>query len=110
MVMAVRHDVVMLRHVVMFTWTEGIDDAHIAATSNALDALPATIDTIRSYEHGPDLGLSNTNADYVVVAEFDDADALTFYRDHPAHVAFAGEFIAGRTATRLAVQYEVGRG
>lgn len=97
----------MFRHVVMFSWADSVDDAHVAATSAALSALPAKIDTIRNYVHGPDAGLAATNADYVVVADFDDAAGYEIYRDHPDHQAMIGAQIAGHVAQRMAVQYSV---
>lgn len=97
----------MLRHVVMFSWDGEVDDGHVAALSAAFDALADSIDVIRSYVHGPDLGLADGNADYVVVADFDDPDDFAAYRVHPDHVALVDTFIAGRTSQRLAVQYDI---
>jgi len=91
----------------MFTWADSVDDAHVAATSAALDALPHKIDTIRNYVHGPDAGLSDANADYVVVADFDDAAGYETYRDHTDHQAMIGAQIAGHVSQRMAVQYTI---
>jgi hypothetical protein len=101
------HDGVMFRHVVMFQWAEGIDEAHVAAASAAFDELPSKIDVLRSYVHGPDAGISEDNYDYVVVADVDSPDDFVTYRDHPDHQALVGEFIAGRVTARSAVQYRV---
>ena len=95
----------MFRHVVMFQWAEGIDEAHIAAAGAAFDALPGKIDVLRSYVHGPDVGISEGNYDYVVVADVDGPDEFVTYRDHPDHQALVGEFIAGKVTARSAVQY-----
>ena len=97
----------MLRHVVMFQWSEGIDEAHVAATTAAFDVLPSKIDVLRSYVHGPDAGISEGNYDYVVVADVDSPEDFVTYRDHPDHQALVGEFIAGKVAQRSAVQYLV---
>ena len=97
----------MFRHVVMFSWTDDVDDAHIAAVSAALDTLPDNIDVLRSYRHGPDAGISDGNFDYVVVADLDTADDFVTYRDHPDHVAVIQQVFAGRVAQRAAVQYHV---
>ena len=96
----------MFRHVVMFSWTDDVDDAHIATVSAALDTLPATIDVLRTYRHGRDVGISDGNFDYVVVADFDSADDFAVYRDHPDHVAVIQRVFAGKVAQRVAVQYE----
>ena len=49
-------------------------------------------------------GLNPGNFDYVLVGEFDTVDDYLVYRDHPAHQAFIAVFIAGRVASRAAVQ------
>lgn len=91
----------------MFQWSEGVDEAHVAATTAAFDALPSKIDVLRSYVHGPDAGISEGNYDYVVVADVDSPEDFVTYRDHPDHRALVGEFIAGKVAQRSAVQYLV---
>ena len=96
----------MFRHVVMFSWADDVDDAHIAAVSAAFDMLPGKIDVLRRYRHGPDVGISDGNFDYVVVADLDNADDFATYRDHPDHVAVIQGLLAGRVEQRAAVQYE----
>jgi hypothetical protein len=96
----------MFRHVVMFKWNDDVDDGHIAAVSAGLDDLAATIEQIKDYRHGPDVGLSDQNFDYVVVGDFESADDYLVYRDHPVHQEFIAELIAGRVGQRAAVQYE----
>jgi hypothetical protein len=95
----------MFRHVVMFRWSDGVDEAHVAAVARRLDALPAAIPELRSYRHGADAGVNEGNFDYVVVADFDAPDDYITYRDHPVHTAVIAEMIAGRVDDRAAVQY-----
>ena len=97
----------MFRHVVMFTWSDDVDDGHVAAVSAALDGLSAAIPEIVAYRHGPDAGLSDGNHDYVVVGDFESADDYVTYRDAPVHTDFIRDLIAGRVASRAAVQYAV---
>jgi hypothetical protein len=97
----------MFRHVVMFRWNEDVTVAEVRATSAALDALPALVPSIRDYRHGGDAGVNSGNFDYVVVADFDDADGYLAYRDHPDHRALIAAHITGRVADRAAVQFEV---
>jgi hypothetical protein len=97
----------MFRHVVMFSWTDEIDETHVASVSAALDTLPGKIDVLRGYRHGPDVGISDGNFDYVVVADVDSADDFATYRDHPDHVAVIQQVFAGKIAQRAAVQYEL---
>lgn len=100
----------MIRHVVMFKWNDGVDDAHVAAASAALTALGESLPVVRRYVHGPDLGLNDGNFDYVVVGDFADADDYATYRDHPDHRALIAEHIADFVAARSAVQYEFDTG
>lgn len=97
----------MIRHVVMFTWQDHVTDADIAVIAAALDALPGIIGEIGEYRHGRDLGLGPANHDYVVVGDFATIDDYCAYRDHPEHLRFIAEHIAGNVAERAAVQYEV---
>lgn len=97
----------MFRHVVMFKWADGVDDAHIEAVAAGLDKLAATIAEIKQYRHGPDAGLSDQNFDYVVVGDFDSADDYAVYRDDAGHQEFIAELIAGRVTERAAVQYQI---
>lgn len=95
----------MFRHVVMFRWADGVDDAHIAEVARRLDELPVAIPVIRSYRHGVDARVNDGNFDYVVVADFDSADDYVVYRDHPVHAAFIADALTGRVAERAAMQY-----
>jgi len=98
----------MIRHVVMFRWNEGVDQAHVAATTVAFDRLPGLIAQIRSYAYGPDLGVAPTNFDYAVTGEFDSIDDFLAYRDHQDHQALVQTFIAPHVGERVAVQFTVG--
>ena len=96
----------MFRHVVMFKWTDDVDDAHVARVGEGLDQLARTIGEIRDYRHGPDAGINADNHDYVVVGDFDSAADYETYRDHPTHQELIRDLIAGRISARAAVQYE----
>lgn len=96
------------RHVVMFKWNEGLDPAHVDAVRDRLSELPMHIAQIRSYTHGPDLGVSEGNFDFAVVADFDNVNDWRIYRDHPLHVLFVEEMIKGNVANRAAVQFNIG--
>ncbi len=73
----------------------------------ALDALPAQIDTIRSYTHGADLGLAVGRYDYAIVGDFDDVDGWRAYDTHPAHDRARTEVIVPLIAQRASVQFEL---
>ena len=97
----------MLRHVVVFTWKDGVSADDVVRAGNGLAALPAQIPQIRSYAFGPDARLVAGNADFALVADFDDADAYRAYATHPAHQEVLVTLMRPLTASRAAVQYEV---
>ena len=96
------------RHVVMFEFADHVDDDYAERVRTGLSALPAQIEEIRSYVHGTDVGISEGNFDYALVADFDSVQAFITYRDHPAHVLFIEEVIKGNLKGRAAVQYQYG--
>jgi Stress responsive A/B Barrel Domain len=97
---------VPFRHVVLFRWAEHVDADHVARVRDTLDSLPDLIPQIRSFLHGADVGVSEGNFDYAIVADFDRVDDWRTYRDHPSHVLFVEELIKGHVASRAAVQYQ----
>jgi hypothetical protein len=97
---------VPFRHVVMFQWADDAPEDQVDQVRAGLDALPPLIPQIRSYLHGPDVGVSEGNFDYVVVADFDNVNDWRTYRDHPLHILFIEECIKGKVKQRGAVQYQ----
>jgi hypothetical protein len=97
----------MIRHIVLFTWTDDATDEQKAAVTAELRKLPALIPQLRSYTVGPDAGINQGNHDYAVVAEFDSVDDYLVYRDHPRHQAVIAEHIKPILATRAAAQLSV---
>lgn len=98
----------MIRHVVMFRWNEGVDDAHVAATTAAFRLLPGLIPQIQSYAFGRDLGVAPTNFDYAVTGEFASIDDFLAYREHPDHQQLVQTYVAPFASERVAVQFTVG--
>lgn len=96
----------MFRHVVLFTWAEGVTEEHKRELAAELRTLPGTVDVIRDYRVGPDAGLNPANRDFAVVADFDDAAGYQTYRDHPAHRALVEKYITPAASERAAIQYE----
>lgn len=93
-----------LRHVVCLTWKPGTEAATVAAVCEELAALPALIPAIHAYRFGSDLGLADGNADFAIVADFDDVAAWRRYQEHPEHQRVLTELIRPHLATRIAVQ------
>jgi hypothetical protein len=97
----------MLRHVVVFTWSEDADDERRATTLAALRRLPETVGGMTSFAVGPDAGLRPGNADTALVADFPDVESWRRYAEHPTHLEVIAEHVTPYLATRTAVQYEV---
>ena len=92
----------------MFSWKPEATEVQRDAVPEKLAALPAKIPELRSYKFGPDAGINDGNADFAVVADFDDVDDYLAYRDNPDHRAIIDTYITPIVATRTAVQFELG--
>ena len=93
----------MIAHLALFRFKEGTTDAQIAALTEALTALPAQIEVLRSYTALPNLRV-RPGADFGVIAIADDADDVGAYLDHPAHMAVVEQHMAPIMAERTVVQ------
>jgi stress responsive alpha/beta barrel protein len=97
----------MIRHVVLFTWTEGMTDEVERQFAAELNALAPTLPGVRSYHAGPDAGLIEGNFDFAVVGDFDDAASYLAYRDNAVHQDIIARFSKPNIKNRASVQYEV---
>ncbi|MGY1711217.1 Dabb family protein [Geodermatophilus sp. SYSU D00758] len=97
----------MLRHVVLFTWSDAADEERRATTLAALRRLPEEVGGMTSFAVGPDAGLREGNAHTALVADFPDAAAWRRYAEDPVHLRVIEEHVTPWLATRTAVQYEV---
>lgn len=97
----------MLRHVVMLRWSDAADAPAVQAVEAALSAIPDQIDSIRAYRFGSDIGISEGNWDFVVVADFEDEAGYGKYRDHEAHHKAIADFIKPILGERSAIQYQI---
>jgi hypothetical protein len=96
----------VLRHVAVFRWAEGTPAADVDAFASALAGLPAVIPEVRAYRFGPDAGLGmSANADFAVVADFDDAEGYAAYAGHPAHQDVIVRLLRPMLAERMSVQF-----
>jgi Stress responsive A/B Barrel Domain len=94
------------RHVVLLQWADDVPEDHVDQVRAGLDALPPQVPQIRTFLHGTDVGVSEGNYDYVVVADFDNVQDWRAFREHPAHVLFMEEHITGKLKGRAAIQYQ----
>jgi hypothetical protein len=98
----------VLRHVAVFRWVEGTSSDAVEAFAAGLSSLPGLIPEIRGYSFGPDAGLGvSANADFAVVADFDDAAGYATYAAHPAHQDVIVRLLRPIVAERLSVQIPV---
>ena len=97
----------MIRHVVVFTWSPDADAERRATTLKALRGLEQEVGGMTSMTVADDAGLSEGNADTVLIADFPDAEAFYRYAQDPVHLAVLTEHVRPWLAQRSAVQYAV---
>lgn len=86
----------LVRHMALYRWRDGLDDAEKAEVRNATLALQGVVPSLRWIGMGDDLLWYPPNHDWIVEAHFDDADGFKAFADHPAHARVA-ELIGGAT-------------
>ena len=96
----------MLRHVVLFTWTEDTTPDRRAEIVAALGRLPEEVGGMTAFAVGDDAGLAQGNAHTALVADFPDADAFRRYAGDPRHLEVVAEYVKPALAGRTAAQYE----
>lgn len=97
-----------IRHVV--SWRLAATDPaekaeHAARIVAALESLVGVVAEIRSLTAGVDVA-GGDNWDVVLIADFDDLDAVVRYQVHPAHQK-VGTFIRSVVSQRMAVDIPV---
>jgi hypothetical protein len=97
----------MIRHVVVFTWSEAAGEERRAAAVQALRRLRQDVGGMTSLVVAEDAGLSDGNADTVLIADFPDVQAFYRYAQDPVHIAVLAEHVRPWLAARSAVQYQV---
>lgn len=95
-----------IRHIV--SWQLAATDPaekaeHAAGIASRLESLVGVIDEIRALRVGTDVA-GGGNWDVVLIADFDDLDAVTAYQEHPAHKE-AGTYIRAVVAARSCVDF-----
>ena len=76
----------MIRHIVFFKFKPEVGPAERRSVLSKLRALPEKIDVIRSFEVGEDIMHLPRSWDMVLVATYDDLQALETYTRHDDHV------------------------
>jgi hypothetical protein len=97
----------MIRHVVVFTWSPNADAERRATTIQALRRLRQDVGGMSSFVVAEDAGLSDGNADTVLIADFPDVEAFYRYAQDPVHLSVIAEHVRPWVAVRSAVQYKI---
>ena len=97
----------MIRHVVVFTWSESADAETRARSVAALRRLPEDVGGMTAMTVAEDAGLTPGNAHAVLIADFPDAEAYSRYAQDPVHQAVIAEHVRPHLVARSAVQIEV---
>ena len=97
----------MIRHVVVFTWSADADAARRKTTVEALRRLRQDVGGMTDLVVADDAGLSDGNADTVLIADFPDAEAYYRYAQDPVHLSVIAEHVRPWLARRSAVQYQL---
>ncbi|MET4640213.1 Dabb family protein [Mycetocola sp. 2940] len=97
----------MIRHIVC--WKLTASDAatkaeHAAEITRLFGELPALIPEIRTLQVGENVLFPEVNWDVVLIADFDDADALERYSVHPDHQR-VGKYVGQVREDRVAVDF-----
>jgi hypothetical protein len=97
----------MIRHVVVFTWSDSAGAEERTQVVDALRRLPEQVGGMTAMTVAEDAGLTAGNAHAVLIADFPDAEAFARYAAHPVDQAVIAEHIRPILAGRSAVQIEV---
>lgn len=85
----------MLRHVVLFEFAEGVSEERRVEIMEELGTLRQEVPEVRDYSWGQNVSSEGLDHGFTVgfVMEFDNAEDLGRYLEHPAHVKIAGDVI-----------------
>jgi hypothetical protein len=97
----------MIRHVVVFTWSEAADAQQRRTTMEALRRLRQEVGGMTSLVVAEDAELSDGNAHTVLMADFPDVEAFYRYAQDPVHLSVIAEYVRPFLAARSAVQYRI---
>jgi quinol monooxygenase YgiN len=93
----------VIRHVVLFKFTEGTTPQQIDDYEQSLVDYVATLDGVESYRIGRDAGLNPGTFDFSIVAEFADKAAFREYFDGARHKQIqrdTAEMITGKVSSQ----------
>jgi heme-degrading monooxygenase HmoA len=98
---------VTVQHIVLFSYSEDLSAADDAEMRRQIEAWPSLIPGFRALRFGRDLTGERTRGhQYLLYTEFDDAESLHAYQQHPVHQAFLA-WVMERSCTPLAFDYHL---
>lgn len=93
----------MVKHIVVYTLKDGVDkDAAVKLIASKLKPLVGQIPGLRHME----VRRCYNGMDYALYSEFDSAQAVKDYRDHPLHLEAKSHF-HHMLQTRFSADYEI---
>ncbi|GAA4101458.1 Dabb family protein [Zhongshania borealis] len=95
----------MIKHVVLLTWKDSTSQDQIDAVTSAFRALGDEIAEVVSYSFGEDVGIYRGNADYALIAEFQNEADLKAYVVHPSHQELLSNITGPILDSFLSVQF-----
>lgn len=97
----------MIKHVVLLNWNDQVTDEAITKVSEGFAVLRDEIAEIVSYEFGPDLSIYKGNADYALIATFENQQDLETYSVHPKHLSLLKELTGPILGSYMSAQFEM---
>jgi hypothetical protein len=96
----------VLRHVVLFQFSEETSDQQVQEIEEGFAELPDKIDTIIDFEWGTDVSVEDRSQGFThcFLVTFADQEGLAKYLPHPAHQGFV-KLLKPRLARLLVVDY-----
>ena len=94
----------MITHIVTFVWNDQVPSGHAEFAQTELYAYARTLKGCVSYTCGPDIGINQDNADFAVVAVFEDEASWHAYDTADEHNRIRAEIFRPYVSARSAVQ------
>ena len=97
----------MIKHIVLLTWKENVSQEQINAVTAGFRSLGEEIEEVVGYEFGQDAQIFKGNADYALVAEFQNESDLRAYVVHPRHQELLAKVTGPLLKSFQSVQFNV---
>ena len=96
----------MIKHIVMWKFKDGVDEADRLEMKRQLEALKGVVPGLVDIEIGLDLSKKEASMDMVLYSEFQTLEDLAAYAVHPEHLKVV-DFVKPLVCGRAVVDYEV---